>query len=368
MIRGKYLDTSKNEGVVLIVDDMPNNMSLLYKVLSSKGFNLLFATDAQSCFDVMEYSKPDLILLDIMMPGIDGFQICQYLKKEPTTHDIPIIFMTALNDISSKVKGFEFGAVDYITKPFDTKEVLIRIKTHLNLIRLQKQLEQRSLELDSFAHTVTHYLKSPLKNFSNTLTYLENEYYAQKPTSIQTVQHLELANKTIEHTFEIINSLLMLAGVSRQQTVQLQTIDMTAIITNVQQRLASIIEQTQAHVILPKTWPKAVSYAPWIEEIWLHYLSNALKYGGTPPILQLGATQYTENTIQFWVQDNGISLSSERQQKLFTPLEQLKEHQEIGHGLGLSVVKQIAKQLKINIGVSHEQEKGNLFYFVLPTS
>lgn len=353
-------------GTILVVDDTPNNMALLHNLFSTEGFNVLFSADAVSCFEAVKYGKPDLILLDIMMPGLDGFQVCKHLKADADTYKIPIIFMTALNDTANKVKGFELGAVDYITKPFQTEEVLVRVKTHLNLVKLQKQLQKRSLELDSFAHTVASDLKAPLADFFEILNYLEHEYHSQKPVTTQASKRLALASASVDASFETITSLLMLAGVSRQQTVQLHTLNMASIVTNVKRRLMPIIERTQANITMPKTWPKAVSYAPWIEEIWWHYLSNALKYGGTPPVLQFGATQQTENSIQFWLKDNGVGLSPEQQHGLFTSLEHLKQYRQTRHGLGLSIIQQIANQLKITVGVTSEQGKGSTFYFILP--
>jgi signal transduction histidine kinase len=128
---------------ILIVDDMPTNLQVLSEAIRMVGWTTLIATDGETAIEQAEYARPDLILLDVMMPGIDGFETCRRLKANPVLEAIPVIFMTALSDPLDKVKGLEIGAVDYITKPFQQEEVLARAKLHLNLYHLTQTLEQR---------------------------------------------------------------------------------------------------------------------------------------------------------------------------------------------------------------------------------
>lgn len=130
-------------GLILIVDDTPTNLEILSETLADAGFEVATALSGERALNHTKHSEPDLILLDVLMPGIDGFETCQRLKADPNTHHIPIIFMTALNDTDSKIKGFELGAVDYVTKPFQEKEILARVKTHLHLHNLTQHLEQQ---------------------------------------------------------------------------------------------------------------------------------------------------------------------------------------------------------------------------------
>jgi len=146
--------------IILMVDDMLDNLKILSEFLTTH-FELLMAEDGQTALEMAELNHPHLILLDVMMPGINGFKVCERLKANPKTQDIPVIFMTALSDTVNQVKGFKLGAVDYITKPLQRQEVLSRIKTHLNISHLQKQLQARSMELE------IHNLK--LKEKINTL-------------------------------------------------------------------------------------------------------------------------------------------------------------------------------------------------------
>lgn len=135
--------TNSVTGLILAVDDTPTNLDILSKALKEAGFEVAVEVDGEGALEQVEYHTPDLILLDVQMPGIDGFETCRRLKMNPATKEIPVIFMTALNDTAHKVKGLTLGAVDYITKPFEQEEVLARVRVHLQLYQLQQQLEQK---------------------------------------------------------------------------------------------------------------------------------------------------------------------------------------------------------------------------------
>jgi PAS domain S-box-containing protein len=141
------MNDENKKGVIVIVDDKPTNLGVLFDFLTDSGFKVLVAQDGESAIQKVEYAHPDLILLDIMMPGIDGFETCRRLKANPSTCDIPVIFMTALSDTEDKLKGFSLGAVDYVTKPVQQEEVRARVTTHLTLRNLQKKLQAQNLQL-----------------------------------------------------------------------------------------------------------------------------------------------------------------------------------------------------------------------------
>ena len=134
--------------LIMMVDDTPANLSVLSDLLSARGFKISVAEDGESALEQLQYVQPDLILLDVLMPHLDGFTTCQRLKERPETRDIPIIFMTALTDTVEKVKGFELGAVDYITKPFQQEEVLARVNAHLALQQLKARLKESEARLE----------------------------------------------------------------------------------------------------------------------------------------------------------------------------------------------------------------------------
>lgn len=371
------MSTTETPGTLLIVDDMPANISVLFEFLSEEGFRVLVAQDGKRAIQKAEYVKPDLILLDVMMPGMDGFETCRILKSQNDTKEIPIIFMTALADTLDKVKGFSLGAADYITKPIQHEEVLARVRTQLHFCQLQKQLtlqnqelheqkielEQRNMELDAFARTVAHDLKNPLNivvGYADILT----ETCIDSEESMESIKAImQAANKMTN----IIDALLLLAGVSRQQHVDTTPLDMNSILTQVlNERLNKMLKEYNGVINVSEHLPTAVGYQPWIEEVWVNYLSNGLKYGGHPPAMDVGADIQEEGMIRFWVHDNGPSLPPELQAKLFTPFTRLHKDRAEGHGLGLSIVRQVIEKLGGKVGIKSEPGQGCLFYFTLP--
>ena len=148
------------ENTILVVDDTPTNLQVLFDLLSEQGYRVAIAKNGETALQRVQSSEPNLILLDVMMPGIDGFETCQRLKADPATRDIPVIFMTALSDSVDQVKGLSLGAVDYITKPIQHEEVLARIRVHLQLRNATRIMEQRTNELnqalESFKQAQVH--------------------------------------------------------------------------------------------------------------------------------------------------------------------------------------------------------------------
>ena len=139
-------DTTAEEAI-LLVDDNPTNLQLLFETLDGRGFKLLIAKDGKSALSIAGKARPNLILLDIMMPEVDGYEVCRQLKADPATAEIPVIFLSALTDTKDKVHGLEIGAVDYVTKPFQPDEVIARVNTHLTVYRLKRALDQKNKEL-----------------------------------------------------------------------------------------------------------------------------------------------------------------------------------------------------------------------------
>jgi signal transduction histidine kinase len=316
-----------------------------------------------------------------MMPGIDGFKVCEVLKSQDSTEDIPIIFMTALSETVDKVKGFSLGAVDYITKPIQHEEVLSRITTHLKLRKLQQQveaelqfkkdyaieLEKRNTELNAFARTVAHDLKNPLNGLLGLSNRLVTNCSSGHICSELDQKCLQLIVESGNKMVDIVNALLLLARASGQDNVKTKPLDMSSIIRQViEKRLVYMIRDFQGDISLPDSWPMALGYGPWIEEVWANYLSNGLKYGGQPPHLEIGADRQDEGKIRFWVRDNGPGLTEEAIARLFTPFTRLHKDRAEGHGLGLSIVQQIVEKLGGEVGVENAESQGSLFYFTLP--
>jgi two-component system, sensor histidine kinase and response regulator len=362
-----------HQGTLLIVDDVPANVSVLFDYLTDNGFKVLVAGDGKRAIQKAKYAQPDLILLDVMMPGRDGFETCKILKSEEETKEIPIIFMTALADTVDKVKGFQMGAADYITKPIQHEEVLARVSSQLHFSTVKKQLEartceleKRNMELDAFAHTVAHDLKNPLNALIGYTEMLVGECSPEVPPDQEMIETLHLIEQAGRKMVSIVDALLLLAGVSKQASITTEALNMSEIITQVIQRLSYMIKGYQAEIDLPESWPVAKGYAPWIEEVWSNYISNGLKYGGSPPHLELGAEPVEKNKIRFWIRDNGPGITKEARSKLFTPFTRLHTGNVEGHGLGLSIVQQVVEKLGGHVGLETTEGEGCLFYFTLP--
>jgi signal transduction histidine kinase len=363
MIEQEHIST------LLLVDDVPTNLKVLFGYLKTCNFKVRIARDGEDALNQVELAKPDLILLDVMMPKMDGFETCRRLKANEETKDIPVIFMTALTETVDKVKGFEAGAVDYITKPIQQEEVLARINSHLMLRQLQKTLEekngelqQQNQELESFGHTVAHDLKNPINAIINYTEMLKEDFGLEGEVYVL----LEKIEQAGHKMTDIISSLLLLAS-SRKQSVDMEIIEMSDVIQQVLQRLAHVSEEFDATIETPNNWHKAVGYAPWIEEVWTNYLSNALKYGGRPPHVELGSTELEDGSIKFWIKDNGAGLDEEEQSHLFVPFTRISQVRVEGHGLGLSIVQRIVERCNGFVGVESEKGQGCTFYFTLPS-
>jgi PAS domain S-box-containing protein len=228
------------------------------------------------------------------------------------------------------------------------------------------ELEARNQELDEFAHSVAHDLKNPLGQVVGFADLLEKDYAAALDQDVR--QSLRTIAQTGRKMSNIIDELLLLAGVRRKEKVELLPLDMASIVTEAQRRLADLIQEHQVAVILPPAgdWPAALGYGPWIEEVWVNYLSNAIQYGGRPPRVEVGATEQSDGTVRFWVRDNGDGLTPLEQARLFKSFERLDRVRAKGHGLGLSIVRRIVEKLGGKVGVESEKGVGSIFSFTLP--
>ncbi|MBN1993354.1 MAG: hybrid sensor histidine kinase/response regulator [Anaerolineae bacterium] len=376
--------SQQTQETILIVDDNPTNLGVLFDYLQGSGFKVLVAEDGEVALQRAGYTQPDIILLDVMMPGWNGFETCQQLKDNEETRDIPVIFMTALSDAVDKVRGLKLGAVDYVTKPLQHEEVLARINTHLTIRKLQKnlreqnerlqmenikrrqieeELRKQNKELDAFVHTVAHDLQNPLGmviSYAHVL--FEDLPKMELAEALEVLDKIKQAGRKMD---SIIENLLLLAGVRRGE-VDLKPLDMAEIVAQGRQRLGLEIEKYQGEIIQPQSWPPAKGYAPWVEEVWVNYLSNGLKYGGHPPRLELGATPQPDGMIRFWIKDNGPGITPAEQACLFVEFVRLDELRVAGHGLGLSIVRRIVEKLGGQVGVESTVGAGSTFYFTLP--
>ncbi len=360
-------------GTILVVDDDSLNRLLLATSLEEQGYEIVAAENGIEALALLQERVFDTVLLDLIMPEMDGFQVLERLKSDSVLRHIPVIIISALEDLESVVRCIEMGATDYLPKPFDPVLLKARLNASLASKRMHDlelaytlELRERNQELDAFAHTVAHDLKNPLGALMG-----YTEAVVEDHDSMSGEERLDFMKRALQcgsKMRNIIDELLLLAGV-RKQDVELVPLDMAAIVRESCVRLGDMIEKSGADVIAAGTWPVALGYGPWIEEVWVNFLSNAIKYGGKPGRIHLGSNPEADGVLRFWVQDNGPGLTAEERARLFVPFTRLNQVQVKGHGLGLSIVRRIVEKLGGTVGVESEGRTGNgsLFYFTLPS-
>ncbi len=236
-----------------------------------------------------------------------------------------------------------------------------RKRAEAELAQKAADLEAHNAELDAFAHTVSHQVKQPL---TRVVTYAE-WLQAENVGSPEESRALQAMCQSAYEANNIIDELLLLASV-RQDEVRLDRLDMAGVVSEALRRLEDQIEQSRAQVIQPKSWPVALGHGPWIAEVWVNHISNALKYGGHPPHVELGGAAQPDGTLRFWVKDNGPGIPPKDQARLFTPFVRLRHVHGQGHGLGLSIVRRIVEKCGGQVGVESQAGAGSTFWFTLP--
>jgi two-component system sensor histidine kinase/response regulator len=346
---------------ILVVEDDSAIRATLVDILEFNGFAVVQASNGPDGLErakAME-TQPDVILTDVSMPGFDGFEFIRTLRAAEETRAIPVIVISASVEPEKVRKGMDLGAEDYIMKPFTEDQILGSIRA---------RLEKKALldELDAFAHTVAHDLKNPIAVLMMR-TELLQMLWAKADDAEKLKQVAELAVNA-RRLNNIVDELLVLAGVGRQ-TVVPKPVDMAAVVQEAAGRIENLIQKSGAQVERPAQWPVALGHPPWVVEIWANYLSNAIKYGGQPPVVRLGAEVVPERQrVRFWVEDNGAGLTAEQQAQLFKVFSRVTQTRVQGHGLGLSIVRRISEKLAGHAGVTSEVGKGSRFWFELPVA
>ena len=373
-----------NKPTILVVDDNPTNLQVLLESLKRTGFKILVARTGESAIQQAEYGKPDLILLDVMMPGIDGFETCRRFKTLDAFKEIPIIFMTALTDTTDKLKGFQAGGVDYVTKPLQHEEVLARVVTHLTIRRLQQELRQQHALLqeqhaqlqalnaskDKFFSIISHDLRSPLSAVLVGLRLLTDT--ESRLTDNEKNELIRDSHRTVEQLYNLLDNLLVWSRLQRglmeyaPQPLDLRPLferNATLFAANAEQKQIAI-RQTVAEPVI------AFADSHMIDAIIRNLISNALKFTEARGAITLSARQ-NDQRVEMAVADTGIGMDAETVAKLFrldVRYNQLGTAGEKGTGLGLNVCKEFAEKNGGSIAVESVVGAGTTFRVTLPTS
>jgi signal transduction histidine kinase len=223
-------------------------------------------------------------------------------------------------------------------------------------------LQTHSEEMDAYDHTVAHNLKNPLAVIiasADAITEIHDLTRAEQREFMGQIK------ATAFEMNSIIDNLLLLSEL-RKVEAPTEPVNMARVVAKIRKRLDYMIKKNRARLALPKTWPDVTGYGPWIEEVWVNYISNAIKYGGQKPCVELGAALQPDGMVRFWVRDEGQGIPPEAQERLFVPFSQVGQFHEAGHGLGLSIVRRIIEKLGGQVGVESQHGQGSLFFFTLP--
>ena len=232
----------------------------------------------------------------------------------------------------------------------------------IQLCKHVAMLEEKNRDLEAYAHTVAHDLKEPLSAIILTSNLINN--IPDLPRD-ELIEYLGKIRSTAYQMNTIINTLLLFAKAS-SENAPAEHVNMALVVANVLNRLSNLVREYQAQIDLPEFWPAASGCAPWLEEVWANYLSNALKHGGQSPRIRLGASIETDGMVRYWMRDHGPGIPVDMQARLFSPLSQTDLNTNPGHGLGLSIVRNIVEKMGGQAGCESELGNGSLFFFTLP--
>ena len=395
-------------GKILIVDDNLNNLKVLYTYLKDAGFEVLVAEDGHGGIEVVEHSQPELILLDVMMPEIDGFEVCRCLKANQDTQHIPVIFLTALSETVNKVKGFAVGGVDYITQPTENEEVIARVRTHLIMKRMGEKLQQqnktlqaeierrkqiefklrssRSLlqqnnesleqtvadrtqklsdsnqDLEQFAYIASHDLRQPLRKIRMCTEYLAEDY--AHCFDEQATEYMSYITKSTDRMYLLIDDLLAYSRIAKD-TQENAEVDLKAVVEDCLEDLSVVVEEKQAKISYDNL-PVIKANLREMRQLFQNLLGNSLKFTASrPPEIEIRATKKGDRYL-FAVRDNGIGIEPQYADKIFQMFQRLHNATEYeGTGIGLAICHKIVTSHGGQIWVESELNQGSSFYFTL---
>ena len=371
------------KGNILVVDDTPVNLRLLSELLTKQGYRVRAARDGETAIRSVHTHHPDLILLDIKMPEMDGYEVCTHLKQDHETQDIPIIFISALSDADDIVRAFEVGGVDYVTKPFKFREVLARVENHLTIRRQRQQIEQTqererqyfekiNAMKDHFVRSATHDLKSPLsmimgyagllrthdliKTDEEAMTYLQEIADGGEKMLHLVREMLELLQIESGINLNIIPASLQELVTQATHTFNQQALDKNIIIE------LDLPEEDRTLAVDSKQFTRVLD----------NLLSNAIKYTHDDGHITVTA-EYLDDAVGIHITDTGVGIKAEVIPQLFEAFYRVRDEstnalEAEGTGLGLSVARSLIEQHNGDIQVRSQLGEGSTFSIYLPYS
>lgn len=371
------MNLTPSEYKILIVDDVQSNVLLLKALLGREGFNIVFAMNGTEALEVVKKERPDLLLLDVMMPDMDGFEVAGRLKVEPEYAEIPIIFLTALNDSASVVKGFQLGASDFISKPFRREELLIRVQHQLLLVESRRIILRQTEELrktiegrDKLYSVIAHDLRSPMASMKMLCNMIMMTIEPNSLTS-DVFEMLEMTNKTAEEVFSLLDNLLKWTKSQLGKLSLLpQDVEIIGLAQGVVEVFSPIAESKGIQLELHND-REAINVCVDIEmikSVVRNLISNAIKFSNKDTAVTVNLKVEGEEVI-VTVSDKGCGIKEEDQPKLLnaaTHFTTFGTNSEEGSGLGLLLCKDFVTKNKGRLWFESVYGQGSSFSFSLP--
>lgn len=367
--------SANSNGLILIVDDVPQNLQILRSTLQKSNYRIAAANNGEVALRYLQKNVPDLILLDVMMPMINGFDVCKQIKEQERLKDIPVIFLTARTEKDDVITGFNAGGVDYITKPFNMSELMSRVKTHISLkkardtiLKMNERLIALNTEKTELMHITSHDLKNPL-------TAILMHAQSLKDLNPSESENFESGEAILRSGSKMLGIITNLLDIQRLEAGQE---DSTPELVDVTELISQTLKEHQSHAkrkAIDLQWaPKNELFfteSNWrlLQQIIDNLLSNALKY--TPPNgkIMIDIQTHSEQTLCLSIEDNGPGFTSQDRQYLFQKFARLSARptaDEDSTGLGLSIVKHLCELLEIEIELKTQPGEGSQFTLILP--
>lgn len=360
---------------ILIVDDSPLNTKLLKFILDEAGYQTQVAANGLAGIEAVDTLQPDLLLLDVMMPDIDGFEVCKRVKEKPENENLPIIFITALDQTEDIVKGFELGGVDYVTKPFNKKVLLVRIKNHIDLLKNRRKVERQAADLAAsnrlksrMFSIIGHDLRSPLGSLKLSLDFINRGLIDPKQEDFK-----DTVFKLMKSTDEALNLLENLLGWAKSQSdalvVSPEVIEVGEAVESVVRLLKLNLDNKNigVEINVPEQL-KAMADLHMLKAVIRNLISNAIKFTPSGGSITLSAEDKGEVAL-LSVTDTGVGIPPEQLDKLFNPnIRTTTEgtEQEGGSGLGLLLCQDFVQKNQGEMSVDSTVGEGTTFAFTVP--
>jgi len=360
--------------IILVVDDQPNNLKVISSVLG-ESYSLSFANNGVNALKILDGLTPDLVLLDVMMPEMDGYEVCQHIKSNEKTKDIPVIFLTAKTDIEDIIKAFNAGAVDYITKPFNIMELKVRVSNHINLKHAHSELEEANKKLiklnhekDKFFTIIAHDLRNPFIGITSLSKIMLDQLKSNDFENME--EYVQEINNASKNAYNLLKNLLNWA---RSQTGRMEFTPTLLSVFSLLDETVNLLKESASlkGINLINTLPddiEIVGDKEMLSVVFRNIISNAIKFTKTGGTIRIEAVQ-NESELTIQVIDSGIGMTPKMIEDIFKidkSSGRKGTNGEPSTGLGLLLCKEFIEKHDGSIAVTSEVNIGSVFTISLP--